>query len=38
VRSPGEIPALLEFIELSMGREAAHAAMRFTGQIQTAAQ
>jgi len=38
VRGPGEIPALLEFIELSMAREAAHAAMSLTGQIRTAAQ
>lgn len=36
VRGPSEIPALLEFIELTMAREAMHNAMSLTGESRTA--
>ena len=37
VRVPGEIPALLEFIELSMAREATHRAMSVLAQVSATA-
>lgn len=37
VRGPGEIPALLEFIELSMAREATHRTMSVIGKVSATA-